>query len=137
MTKWLTTGQMIDRLKVGVIAETEEQKSNSFISGKFTNHATVRDDGLISFCSKDGNCMGYGLFSLTEQHRNLMWRILPKYVTFEEAMKALKEGKVITWQKWNDENQELSFSRENFFDMFIDNDVSIDEFCSGKFIIEE
>lgn len=80
MTKFLTTGQMIDTLKVGEIAETEE------------GYKVIRNKNQsIVYINKDPKCGQFLAMDLTT-HR-LKWTILPNYVSFDEAMNALKEGK--------------------------------------------
>lgn len=98
MTEWLTTGQMIDRLKVGEVAQAYknnelrfEIKRTSYYYQPFKNITTndnlILNDDLIT---------------------NFKWRILPKYVSFEEALKALREGKTIKYNfSKTDDNQNL------------------------------
>jgi hypothetical protein len=78
MSEWLTTGEMIDRLKVGEVAEDSLQ----FMTASW-------DGGKLKFKTIKGNEYDY----ITINDRNSKWRILPKYVTFSEAMKAIEEGK--------------------------------------------
>jgi hypothetical protein len=80
MTEWLTTGQMIDRLKVGEVAESE--------NGLF--QLAKSDMGGIGESEKPGDNI-----VLNGVYMNQKWHILPKYVSFEEAMKALKEGQTV------------------------------------------
>lgn len=86
MSEWLTTGQMIDKLEVGEIAEG-------------STHWEVKrlPDGRIVELNS-GDTFGLDVSFLNEQ-----WRILPNFVSFEEAMKALKEGKPVychpNWSK--------------------------------------
>lgn len=76
MSEWLTTGQMIDRLKVGEIAEDK--------------------NGDKIFIEKDGSLRtlpNHQIVTMSDYTMLSKWRILPKYVTFSEAMKAIEEGK--------------------------------------------
>jgi hypothetical protein len=83
MSEWLTTGQMIDRLKVGEVAEARPWDGMPI--GKI--RVTKTYDGAICF-ENSNDCL-----SLNQLNTSLQWRILPRYVSFEEAMKAFKEGK--------------------------------------------
>jgi len=77
MSEWLTTGEMIDRLKVGDVAEH--------------NCANVRvyfQDGKLKR-DVSGTVID---FLIHENTPSVKWRILPKYVSFEEAMKAFVNG---------------------------------------------
>lgn len=88
MSEWMTTGEMIDRLKVGEVAE---QKQDGW--------RVTRKNGLV-FIDKDGdidkNKGDKGHMILVNGYViGSKWRILPKYVSFEEAMKALKDGLIV------------------------------------------
>ncbi|PAV30293.1 hypothetical protein CIL05_07435 [Virgibacillus profundi] len=77
MGDWLTTGQMIDKLKVGERADSVK---------KFTGYNVTKTNRGIVF--GDGEPLFMNSVAL-----DIKWKITPVYVTFEEAMKALKEGK--------------------------------------------
>jgi hypothetical protein len=84
MSEWLTTGQMIDRLKVGEVAESEDGKLQVYfeepfkiLKRKYINTGDTR------------------LFEVWDSNRKRKWRILPRYVSFEEAMKAFEKGKKV------------------------------------------
>lgn len=91
MTKWLTTGEMIDRLRVGEVAVCE--------SGKLFAEQNSHE---IEFYLKVES------FGTTEKRRyrsafdnfvlSKKWRILPKYVSFEEAMKALWNKETVRYE---------------------------------------
>ncbi|KNE19058.1 hypothetical protein [Virgibacillus pantothenticus] len=78
MTKLLTTGEMIDRLKVGEIAQDK-------------NGATVRR-GNHGLETREGRFINCNYLFLSQK-----WRILPIYASFDEAMKALKDGKTVAY----------------------------------------
>jgi hypothetical protein len=81
----LTTGQMIDKLEVGEVAE------GSF--GDFMSYVTKVKSGCFYQCS-DGTGEKFDKpFTVFAGVSNVKWRILPKYVPFSEAMKAVEEGK--------------------------------------------
>lgn len=85
MTEWLTTGEMIDRLKVGEVAVSADEGFK------------VRNEGghfMYSVDEINGTCSG-DYFRITCVTNRLKWRILPNYVTFEEAMKAHKNNKTV------------------------------------------
>lgn len=79
MGELLTTGQMIDQLKVGEMAECEHGKW----SAKWDGHNL-----LFNFIENGG---GRNTLKVSDVTRK--WRILPNYVSFEKAMKALKDGR--------------------------------------------
>ncbi|WP_299831794.1 hypothetical protein [uncultured Metabacillus sp.] len=138
MTKWLTTGQMIDRLKVGDIAETEARKSDAFISGEYVNYVTITDEGLISFCDETGNHRPFLLFSLSDENRKLMWRIIPKYVRFHEAMSAHEFGKTVTYH--HDKELTYTFKKEletGQFDQLANDSICLHELIEGAWTIED
>ncbi len=75
----LTTGEMIDKLKVGEIAENERGYK-----------VVVNELGGIGCIENPMNSSNLnGIFVSSA------WEILPNYVSFEEAMNALKDGKII------------------------------------------
>lgn len=96
MTEWLTTGQMIDRLKVGEVAEAFYPKKNGEMERlfKITRKANdlknlTNDTGIVIFDNTFMSCK---------------WRILNQdFVTFETALDALKAGKVVTYHDDHDE----------------------------------
>jgi hypothetical protein len=92
MSEWLTTGQMIDRLKVGEVAIPDDEKYLAVKRGMggfiWVNRHTFEKSEI----HKD-------YFRIDRYTVGLKWRILPKYVSFEEAMKALMNGKTVwLWQ---------------------------------------
>lgn len=88
MSKLLTTGQMLDRLKVGEIAETQDGfKVIKRIEGSVTWHHHGDDPK---------NYMTINNVAL-----DFKWRILPNYVSFEEAFEAFKGGKCIYFHDGN------------------------------------
>lgn len=107
--EWLTTGQMIDRLKVGEVAER-----------KFDNQASCSDRFTMVKLNEQGSLMAYDSnddeWELTNLYGYLIeskWRILPKYVTFEEAIKAMQEGKMVYFHEGNSRinaHEELTLS---------------------------
>lgn len=84
MSEWLTTGQMIDTLKVGEVAESDNRAYKAYwrdaTEGNKLTVIDVSENTLNDWLDK----------SLIEN--DYKWRILPKYVGFEEAMRAYEKG---------------------------------------------
>jgi RsfA family transcription factor len=90
--EWLTTGQMIDRLKAGEVAESN-------FNGYQIEKSPMGGIGPVEDPERN--------IILNYIHVNAKWRILPKFVTFEEAIQALKEGKTVTYH--DDHKEQYSF----------------------------
>ncbi|WP_121605334.1 hypothetical protein [Virgibacillus sp. Bac332] len=100
MSKWLTTGEMIDQLKVGEVAETNEQAGLRVKYTKECGLIYVNEHEVIDLDNgKEGR-----VFITSDYIKNMKWRILPNYVSFEEAMKAGKEGKTIAYHTQYDKH---------------------------------
>jgi len=80
MTKLLTTGEMIDTLKVGEVAECV----NDHV---YQGCKVMRKETGLQFESTP--------FVISEKTFNAKWHILSRYVPLDEAIKAYKEGKTI------------------------------------------
>lgn len=89
MTEWLTTGQMIDRLQVG---ETALCVYGDNQGAKVEYLFWPADDSTV-LSVHSSKTKETKLFAFKEYLQNSKWRILPKYVSFEEAMKAFAKGK--------------------------------------------
>lgn len=91
MTEWLTTGQMIDRLRVGEVAIGYIHDYETYVKKlKTGNIAHVEENGEVI-----KGPMRY--LTLSSGFGKIRWKIKPSYVSFEEAMKALKTGKTIKY----------------------------------------
>ena len=99
MSEWLTTGEMIDKLKPGEVAESKPTEWCGTPVGSFRVIKT--QNGAICFDDSDD------YMPLNEFNMRLQWRILPRYVTFDRAMKALAEGKTV-WA-WVDGEKRLCY----------------------------
>lgn len=77
MSEWLTTGQMIDTLKVGEVAESPDR-----------GYEVQRTERGIVF--SDRNPLEINSIAI-----DCKWRILPKFVSFDDAMKAHEAGMVV------------------------------------------
>ena len=89
MTKLLTTGEMIDTLKVGEVVE-------GVIGGSYSGtRLRMTDHHEIVYVRGKSNVRN-NFFELSSFSHNAKWCILPNYVSFDEAMEAFYEGKTIT-----------------------------------------
>lgn len=88
MSEWLTTGEMIDALKVGEVAECINANSEVF---SISTQVTKIEGGSVVWNCGHLNHRAY----LAGDVVNAKWRILPKYVTFIAALKAASEGKKV------------------------------------------
>jgi len=93
MNEWLTTGEMIDELRVGEKAEVvkiEGGVSVNVVGNQVerTEHQIVWEDNQSILTVND--------FTLS-----LKWVIVPDYVSFDEAKEALKSGKTVTCEYGN------------------------------------
>jgi pyruvate-formate lyase len=84
LSKLLTTGQMIDQLKVGEVAVGK----NGFYEGYKVKKTDYHE--IVPVKKETNNFLVMNTFTSTTK-----WSILPKYVTFEEAIEAMKEGKTV------------------------------------------
>lgn len=90
MSEWLTTGQMIDRLRVGEVAEDKFGKYTAeFEKGNIQIYLVTETFGTIEK-RRYGDALSRNILGLE-------WWILPKYVSFEEAMKAVKDGYTVQY----------------------------------------
>lgn len=80
MSEWLSTGEIIEYLKDGEIAEIE--------GGTIQ---IINDNGHFKYANNDYR----DYFRITPMTKNGKWRILPNYISFKEAMKAIDEGNTV------------------------------------------
>jgi len=99
MNEWLTTGEMIDRLKVGETALCVSG-DNQGAKVEYLFWPTEDDTVLSVHNSKTKKTK---MFVIKEYLQNSKWRIISKYVSFEEAMKAFAHGKKIRCELLNQE----------------------------------
>lgn len=127
MKEWLTTGQMIDRLKVGEVAvcslDVNDLAVKKTHDGRIVHTESSKGHLVLSFDT------------------NNKWRILPKYVSFKEAMKAVEEGKKAYWHY---EDAKFFISKATMFDTIVDvcddsglSIPTIKEFFEGEWTIED
>lgn len=91
MSELLTTGQMIDQLRVGQIAV--DKLGNEIFMEKDNSLRTLPNLEIVT---------------LTDFTMLSKWRILPipNYVSFEKAMKSLKDGKRVSFTYKNESDLE-------------------------------
>ncbi|RFA36217.1 hypothetical protein CAI16_05345 [Virgibacillus dokdonensis] len=124
MTKWLTTGEMIDQLKVGEIAELEEGKRIPKKYGLSYSHVRKTKEGDVKWCKKDGSLPSSSPIEIYGHVITWKWRILPNYINFNEAMEALKQGRRAAFIK---DKYQYTFRPESFEYMFNANWVILDD----------
>jgi hypothetical protein len=130
MSEWLTTGQMIDQLKDGEIAKSTDGEYEAYWH-----------NGLLEFRDRHGDVQE----TIIKSDQKRKWRILPKYVSFEEAKVAYENGKIIGLHNDNSErvtyfkkvnNEHLySFNKENWSFFFAS--LTWREILEGKWTIED
>jgi|SRR5690606_8640216 len=82
MSRLLTTGQMIDVIRIGEIGRTMDDE----------NDIKRTEDGLF-WINEDGELEEE--FSITDLVFDYKWEITPEYVSFDEAYEAFKDGQEI------------------------------------------
>lgn len=118
MSEWLTTGQMIDRLKVGQVAEG----MTYWEVKKIVNGCGY--DSIVEVNSGEQ-------VKMSESFLEEKWRILPNYVSFEEAMKAFKQDEEIClWLG----DKDFKFATKYHHTL---NDLNLSDLIHGKWTIEE
>jgi hypothetical protein len=126
--EWLTTGQMIDQLKVGGISEV-------VIRAK-TKYVTRTIDGYY-WCNRLGHPFILDRLVINEVVSQMKWRILPKLVCFVEAYEAYKKGKEIVVE-YVDVMDQTMIHRETYemgkFHSF--KEISWYVICEGKWSIK-
>lgn len=105
----LTTGQMIDSLKVGEIAECVNAPSISGMKKDASYQVEKVESGHIKWCDGQREVLRLAKFIVDEAN----WRIIPKYVSFEEAKKAYEDGKDIRCHYINKNGEKINFLTNN------------------------
>lgn len=128
MSEWLTTGQVIDRLRIG------EEAFNQDGYGIKYGH---KGDLLYFEKGKEPNSedkfAAYYPFV-----RNDKWRINYLFVSFDEAQKAhAEEGKTIIY--WHSEEQKYRFVYGEYgqFKQLADDGIELHELVEGEWTIEQ
>jgi hypothetical protein len=99
MSEWLTIGQVIDRMQIGDIA-----KSHLMITYNDGYYYIKREStGFYVWNGHSENDLNnYHPLKLEECYFRYKWRIIPKYVSFVEAMEAYEEGKRVYFHGTNE-----------------------------------
>ena len=130
MNEWMTTGEMIDRLRVGQVAEPNDPM--------YSRVKNFGDDGLRWVDSdKEVSKAWFESFRLTNHINTLKWKIISEYVTFEKAMLALKNGDDVTcyvdeqgYVEFNKHSELIELHHEWSFISFLD-------LINGNWIVNE
>lgn len=132
MSKLLTTGQMIDQLKVGEVAENDSE-NKAYVTRK--EHGYFMQTTLKNL--EEGKGIPFVL--LVPSIIKCKWRILPKYVTFEEAMKAIREDEnKLVYLHVND-NFSIEINSRTFLEITFAGsiDLTFSDLVCGNWTIEE
>ena len=121
MSKFITTGEMIDRLKVGEVAET-------YGGFKVMKHK----GGSITWIYDGHDPHNYLKINMVAL--DFKWRILPKYVSFDEAIKFLKEDKTLIYHI----NNSYCIEVNNYTNLgiFEDSGVTFKEMILGNWTVK-
>lgn len=85
--KIYSTGEVIDKLNVGDIAECVESKIEGWVGTKI-----IAKEYTWDWLDKDNNKEE---FYLSKEVQKCKWKILPRYVSFNNAMDAFEKGKYV------------------------------------------
>ena len=120
MTKLLTTGEMIDTLQVGEVAETQDGFK-----------VTKRSSGAITWTHDGDDSHNYLKINIVAL--DFKWRILPCYVSFDEAMEALKEGKPVALHRYSMPEKTIF---RHWYKLETRNDLTFSDLFNGNWTIE-
>ena len=126
MTKLLTTGEMIDTLQVGEVAVGVDGYYQETKLRMTDHHEIVYARGKSSSANN--------FFELNAFSHKAEWRILPRYVSFDEAMGALKEGKTVIYYINN--RSRIAIDDYVMVDIFGESGVTFKEMILGNWTIE-
>lgn len=122
MSDLLSTGQMIDKLQVGQIAETARIKAE---------WVTKTENGFY-WCDSKGKPFTCDKLVINQVVSDMKWEVLPEYVSFDKAMEALKQGKKVKFNSgnWFDKSDNLEDSIGYVYTSWV-------EILSDKWVIED
>lgn len=123
MSEWLTTGQMIDRLKVGEIARNDNGINTIFVKKSETR-------GIYK-CNEQGVAKESAF--LVASFVDSKWRILPKYATFGEAMISLSGNKMVYFHPKT--NESISVNKYSTLQGWLSN-YTWEQLIEGNWTIE-
>jgi hypothetical protein len=123
MSEWLTAGEMIDKLKIGEIAESKNFKA--YFDKNFQ---------LVSESKNTGVVTEFTIWSGTRNQK--IWRIAPKYVTFGEAMIAHVKKATVTYH--HDEELKYKFTpcQYGHFKQLGSDGISLGELINGNWTVD-
>jgi hypothetical protein len=135
MSEYLTTGQMIDKLRLGEVAVNQEgykvkYGENGLNLLFFLPHEEPSEPNIMGDADK---FIIHALWVKKDK-----WHITPKFVSFEEAMEAHKEEKK-TVVYHHDDELKYEFKHEletGQFDKVSDDNICLYELLEGKWTIE-
>ncbi|WP_077622028.1 hypothetical protein [Sediminibacillus massiliensis] len=133
MSEWLTTGEMIDKLKIGEVAKLQENLELSDEEGVLFDRVFKDNDGDILWCNEDKTIQAATPIILYGHTLNWKWRILENYVSFEEAMAALKAGKKVELHRKSYPEKTVF---RNWYTLETREDLTFSDLFSGKWTIE-
>ncbi|MFD1416822.1 hypothetical protein [Oceanobacillus jeddahense] len=104
MSELLTTGQMIDKLEKGEIAECiqGDNKGAKVYYSKVPGHKRLLVEHSVTLIED--------IFNLCDYHKNSFWIIYPRYVSYVEAIKALKAGYTVRCYPEGDDGGYIEFN---------------------------
>lgn len=128
MQQTLTIGQMIDTLKPGQIAQGKY--------GEVTVHVKRNLFKSIFVCDEEGNIGEHdNFFKITGDYMEYEWTLIPKFVSFGEAMDALSKGKVITYH--DDSPDKYTFDLKKDWTLEELNGYRFDDLLKSRWTIGE
>lgn len=119
MSEILTTGQMIDVLGKDEVAENS------------TGDKMYWKDDELTIESSNGHKYNFLPFGA----KGLEWKIAPEYVTFSEAMKAVKEHKRVYFHPKNSPKIKAPFMGKNLLGTGLER-YNLTSLYDGKWTIE-
>ena len=127
MSELLTTGEMVDRLKVGETAVGDVRELGTEIKVFKDKVGHIKFDDSRKLLELSAGIVG-----------SVKWRILPTYVSFEEAMQGLREGKSVSFhsdgKKFTIEPHEADMKRISSYQIGV---FGLFTLLEGKWTIEE
>lgn len=129
MSKDLTLWELIASMKIGELAECIYSPSGLYIKGR----VMVRTSGGIFECGESDNVL-----ELSKDWMETKWRILPRYVSLEDAMQAIKDGATVRCYPENDGGY-IEFSEADSLHYVASQwtSISVGTFFGAKWTIEE
>lgn len=133
MSSLLTTGEMIDLLDIGRTAKcVKGENLGAEVSYDYDYKGSRR---LFVKNSKDHS---QKIFTISDYHKNSKWVFPPLFVSFQEAMEALSEGKIVYFHGLDGEDEPVKvigrYLRINLTGLSI---YSLDSLYYGKWTVRE